>query len=293
MLGKLNQIESKSDGMWTSHLAGFSLEVALQNVGVFNPDPNVFPNGSLVFLPHLPGQIPSQIKTACQRLVEIGYAPVPHVGGRHFSSSTDLREYLGAAHSGGATRVLVLAGDRDASAGPFPDSLDILRSPTFLDFEFEHIMVSGYPEPHPHIDDNSLNTALYAKLELLGSLKVDVSIVTQFGFDGTAYIDWVKRLRDRGIKCPIRIGVAGVATTPILLKYALLCGVAPSVSFLLKRSKSVKGMMRGHQPDQLIKEITDIFPVGTDPSLQFHFFPFGGAQKTLDWISELTDRHDG
>ena len=53
------------------------------------------------------------------------------------------------------------------------------------------IGVAGYPEGHPRISDDVLDRALAAKIEAAEQTGLDVSIVTQLGFDADAVLGWV------------------------------------------------------------------------------------------------------
>lgn len=274
-------------------IAGLSLEIPPARVAAFEPDCSVLPPGSLVFLPHLGGQDTTQMGAACRRLADRGYAPVPHVSARHLESEQAYRAYLTAAAANGANHVLVLAGDRDTAAGPYSSSLDLIESPHFRDFEFGHVMIGGYPEGHPRIGQPLLTTALRQKLELLEGLDRKVAIVSQFAFDPTAYVTWVRNLRDAGINHEVRLGVAGVTSLPTLLKYAVMCGIGPSLSVLRKQGGAVLGMLGSYSPEVLIRAIAvGIRTHGLD-DVNIHFFPFGGATKTLDWVRSIRRAHAG
>src|SRR6516165_9784126 len=50
-----------------------------------------------------------------------------------------------------------------------------------------------------------------------------VHIVTQFGFDAQAILQWIARLREFGVEHPVRIGLAGPTNLATLLRYAQRC----------------------------------------------------------------------
>ena len=269
---------------WRWLIDGFSLEVPVGKIAAFNTDPMVLPPGSLVFLPHLRGAGAGEMGAACRRLVARGYGPVPHVAARHFESAQAFAAFLAAAAAGGARHLLVLGGDRENSAGPYSSALDLITSPRFADFAFDQVMIAGYIECHPRIGQPVLALALRQKLQALEKLGRKVAIISQFGFDAGAYVAWVKGLREAGVAAPLRLGVAGVTSLPMLAKYAVMCGIGPSLSLLRTRAGAIANLLGGYTPQGLIQEVAaGINAQGLD-DVSLHIFPFGGAIKTLDWI---------
>nr|WP_281378300.1 methylenetetrahydrofolate reductase [Yoonia ponticola] len=225
------------------------------------------------------------MKDACKKIVALGYQPVPHVGARHFADEAQLREHLTAARDGGARRLLVIAGDRDDSQGPYIDAMSVLSHAMVSDLGFAHVSVSGHPEGHSRINGDQLLDALEDKLEMLAVRGIQASITTQFGFDAATYVRWINMLRERDIDTPINIGVAGVTSIPSLIKYAALCGVGPSLSALRKRSGAMVGLLKGYEPTELVNELSQTLTLNDKAPVKLHFFPFGGARKTFDWIT--------
>jgi len=268
-----------------SFINGFSLEVPPAHVADFIPDPADFPHGSLVFLPHLPGQTITELGTACRIIADRCYTPVPHIGARHLQSETDFRDRMQIIIDNGVTEILLLAGDRDTSCGPYSSTTDLIKSPHFQSSDFSNVMISGYPEGHPRIASSRLKSAMSEKLDLLQQTGCKITIVSQFAFNAGAYIDWIRELRDHGITHEIRLGVAGVTSLIMLLKYARLCGVGASISMIKKRSGAMLNMLGGYNPGTLIAEIDEGLKAHELGNTHLHFFPFGGAGKTLDWIS--------
>ena len=71
--------------------------------------------------------------------------------------------------------------------------------------------------------------ALALKQKFADSTDADTAIVTQFAFEAGPIIQWVDRLAAEGIKMPVHIGIAGPAKLQTLLKFAISCGVGPSL----------------------------------------------------------------
>lgn len=284
MLNRTPGSEVLDTEMWRKILSHCSLEVPVRRVADFIPAHDVFEKGSFVFLPHLSVLDSNGMEDACRRLIHIGYVPVPHVGARHFASETNFLSHVRGAREGGARHLLILSGDRDTVAGPFSSALNILAHSAVRDFGFEHVFISGYPEGHPRISDGTLDRAMASKLEIMQLSGLSVSIVTQFGFASSSYSAWLNRIRLNGIQCPVRLGVAGVTSVPSLLKYAALCGIGPSLSVLKKRTGVISGLVKGYEPSSLIAEFSRELDITDHDQLNLHFFPFGGAAKTIEWL---------
>ncbi len=63
-----------------------------------------------------------------------------------------------------------------------------------------------------------------------------MAIVTQFAFEAQPIIEWADSLKYAGIDLPIHIGIAGTAKLQTLIKFAIACGVGPSLKVLQKRA---------------------------------------------------------
>ncbi len=114
-------------------------------------------------------------------------------------------------------------------------------------------------------------------------------IVTQFGFDAERVLTWLEALRNRGITAPVRIGVPGPAGIKRLLQFAARCGVGASASVMTKYGISITQLLGTAGPDRLLAQLT----AGLGPQhgeVHLHFYPFGGLEKTVEWINAYTTR---
>ena len=66
-----------------------------------------------------------------------------------------------------------------------------------------------------------------------------MAIVTQFCFEPDPVIAWVDKLAALGITLPVHIGIAGPAKLQTLVKFAIACGVGPSLRVLQRRARDV------------------------------------------------------
>jgi len=117
-------------------------------------------------------------------------------------------------------------------------------------------------------------------------------IVTQFGFDAEAILAWLQAVRRRNITAPVRIGVPGPASIKTLLRFAARCGVDASASVLTKYGLSITRLIGSAGPDKMVHALAR----GLRPEhgeVYLHFYPFGGLEKTVDWIAGFDARNIG
>ena len=120
-----------------------------------------------------------------------GFNPVPHVAARRLASFTQANDFLRrAAGEAEVTAALLIAGDPDLPAGPFGDSLALLASGVVEGNGLRGLAFAGYPEGHPNIGVRALADALRGKIALARDRGLDVSLVTQFGFDAGPIQRW-------------------------------------------------------------------------------------------------------
>jgi hypothetical protein len=80
-----------------------------------------------------------------------------------------------------------------------------------------------------------------------------MALATQFCFDAAPVIAWVDRLQAEGIALPVHIGIAGPAKLQTLIKFAIACGVGPSLKVLQKRAMDVSKLLLPYEPDSILR----------------------------------------
>ena len=171
--------------------------------------------------------------------------------------------------------------------GPFHASLDLLATGVVERQGIGHVAFAGYPEGHPAIDKRTLDAALQAKVALAHQRGLDVSLVTQFGFEAVPILRWIASLRAQGMSCPIRVGVAGPASVATLAKFAVRCGIGASLRALARGHTAFARIMVEAGPDALIAELAAGETAGAVGGL--HVFTFGGVRRTAEWIRATRD----
>jgi len=171
--------------------------------------PDLLPAGTCVYVPFLPKGQFSDTLEASRRLLDLGMQPVPHVPARMAQSRGQLRDWLAQLDESGVDRLLLIAGDSDAVAGPFPDTLAVLESGLLAQFRFQGIGVAAHPDGHPMADRATLAKALSVKREYARTTATRLWVVTQFTFDADVVIDWLQGLGNILEEVPVYIGMAG------------------------------------------------------------------------------------
>ncbi len=111
-----------------------------------------------------------------------------------------------------------------------------------------------------------------------------MALATQFAFDAKPIIAWADALRDAGITLPIHIGIAGPAKLQTLIKFAIACGVGPSLKVLQKRAMDVTKLLLPYEPTEVIAELAAHKAAHPDFNISHvHFFPLGGIKTNATW----------
>ena len=90
-----------------------------------------------------------------------GYPVVPHVSARLVRDEGHIREVIARLSELGVRDVFVVAGDADQPAGAYEGASALLDAMQELGHPFEQIGITGYPESHPLIDDETTIAAMF------------------------------------------------------------------------------------------------------------------------------------
>ena len=83
------------------------------------------------------------------------------------------------------------------------------------------------------------------------------------------------------------IGIAGPAKLQTLIKFAIACGVGPSLKVLQKRAKDVTKLLMPFEPHEILNELAAHKAANPDFNIaQVHFFPLGGIKTNATWAIE-------
>jgi methylenetetrahydrofolate reductase (NADPH) len=244
--------------------------------------------GSRVYISAVPAQRPDETVAYAVRLRRAGFEPVPHIAVRAFASM-DALDCLLAQLAGEARvrEVLVIAGDRDPPAGPLRRVLELIDGGILLRHGIHDIGIAGYPDGHPRVARHELDRALAEKILAAETTALKVHIVTQFGFDAAAIVGWIRRLRDFGFDTPVRIGLAGPTSLPVLLRYASRCGVRASLHGLARHAGLLRNAFAMSAPDAIVRSLALEWTGNRLGDVRPHLFAFGGLALTARWAAAV------
>jgi len=249
------------------------------------------PPGATVYVAHTPKATLEDVVRVSLKVQSLGLRASPHIVARRLPSEDALRDALAELRSAGVEQVLVIAGDREAPLGPFAHSLDVIDSGVIDDSGMRNIGVAGHPEGHKVVEPERLWEALHHKQAFGQRTGISVHIVTQFGFDPEAICDWVRLLSQKGISRPVHVGIAGPTSLMKLLRFAMQCGVGASLQSAAKNMRAVGNLARmATTPEEMIPALvrsscdSDFAQIA-----QPHFFTFGGALATAQWIRAVSN----
>lgn len=265
-------------------LSDYSLEVTAKDVNALSEAAPFIAPGTAISVTFLPGEEPESRVAAAARVKSLGFEPVSHISARRLHSKDELEAFLSRLNAEGVTRVFVVAGDLAQPLGPYEDALAIIRSGLLAKHGMRRVGISGYPEGHPDISEEKLWRALKDKMAALREAGHETDITTQFGFASEPVLRWLERLRGEGIDARVRVGVAGPASIKTLLRFAARCGVEASASVISKYGASIFNLLGTAGPDRIVEELAASLDPASHGDVTLHFYPFGGVQKTAEWI---------
>jgi len=276
--------ESERGGI-SAFLAGASLELSSRNPQEIDACAGLLEPGTAVYISFPPGQTYHGTVALAARLARAGFRPVPHVAARRIASREALDDYLSrAAGEAGVDSALVIGGDSDRAVGAFDSGLALLETGLFQRHGIVHICIAGYPEGHPRIESAALETALAAKTAVARQAGLDLSVVTQFCFDADAILSWADRTKE--LSLPVRVGLAGPASLPRLLRFAARCGVGASLRALRASPAAITRLMVEAGPEVALRQLAR----RCEPPLAgAHFFSFGGLVRTARWLRAVRE----
>jgi methylenetetrahydrofolate reductase (NADPH) len=242
--------------------------------------------GTVVNIGFVDGESMEDRVGAAAGVTRAGFVAEPHVAARRLVSSGELDTYLEALRAVGAEdRLFVIGGDPRTPLGPYDQALQVIDSDVLGRFRPSTIGIGGYPDGHPDIEPVELDRALDRKVRALSARGVAGELITQVTLDAAGVLDWIERLRGRGVELPVRIGVPGPARTPAVLQFASQFtgahGSAPIARYA-GRAVTADDVVAG---DGFVDLIRARFDQGRHGSLGLHVFALGDAAATARWVA--------
>lgn len=266
---------------------GYSIETTVREAARIERYQDLVPKGTSMYIPHVPGVAREDTAALAARLKKEDMDPVPHIVARRTESAAVLDDFLKRlVGEAGVTRVLCVAGDISAPEGEFDSALQILERGFFEKHGIKKIGVAGHPEGHKDVGEAALKDAVVRKNAYADKTGADLRLVTQFSFVAEPVIAWDKAIAPIN-KLPIYIGLPGLAKASTLLKYALDCGVGPSLQAFSKHATQLSKLLTVSAPDEQLVALAKYRSEHQTKIQGLHFFPFGGLKRTTDWLKKL------
>ncbi len=265
-------------------LSGFSIEVTPRTAARVENFRDLLPRGTRVYVAHIDGTNLADMLATARRLVDDGFAVMPHVPARGIRDRSELRNRIAAYSDVGVHQALVIAGGIPRPRGDFSDSMQLLETGIFDRYGFTDLHVAGHPEGSRDIADPA--AALRWKNDFQTRTDARMALTTQFCFEAQPIIDWAERIRDQGITLPVHIGIAGPAKLQTLLKFAMTCGIGPSLSVLHRRAADLSRLMLPFEPTDLLATLARHKAAHPEFAVErVHLFPLGGITATTDFAA--------
>jgi len=275
-----------------SFLRDYSIEVMPRTAEKVENFRDILPGGTRVYIAHIDGTPIEDMVATAKRLAADGFAVMPHFPARIIKDAATLTDWI-ARYQGeaGVDQALLLAGGIDKPQGDFHSSMQLLENGAFDRAGFKRLHVAGHPEGNRDIDPRggmkNVEDALHWKQRFSETTDASMALATQFAFEAKPIIAWADNLKSAGIDLPIHIGIAGPAKLQTLIKFAVACGVGPSLKVLQKRAKDVTKLLMPFEPTEVIAELAAHKAAHPDFNItNVHFFPLGGIKTNANWAIE-------
>lgn len=268
-------------------LKGYSIEVMPRTAAKIDCFADLLPAGTRVYIAHIDGTPIEDMVATAKRLNAEGFAVMPHFPARIIKDKDTLADWI-ARYQGEADvkQALMLAGGLDQPRGALHSSMQLLETGLFEGFS--HIHVAGHPEGNKDIDpdgsDRNVSEALVWKQKFSELSDAKMALATQFCFDAKSIISWADTIKAQGIDLPIHIGIAGPAKLQTMIKFAIACGVGPSLKVLQKRAMDVSKLLLPYEPTDVLAELAAHKAAHPNFNVtNVHFFPLGGIKANATW----------
>ena len=166
------------------------------------------------------------------RLAAHGYEVVPHLSARLVR---DERRARGDRRPAAGARISTISSSSPATPrepeGEFAGAAELLDALEALGRPFARLGITGYPESHPLIDDETTIASMFAKA------RHATYIVSQVCFDPAVTALWIDDVWTRGTRLPIYVGIPGVVGRAKLLRVSTRIGIGDSLRFLRKNGE--------------------------------------------------------
>ncbi|SNY39652.1 methylenetetrahydrofolate reductase (NADPH) [Pseudooceanicola antarcticus] len=272
-------------------LQGYSIEVMPRTAAKVEDFRSLLPEGTRVYIAHIEGTPIEDMVATAKRLSEDGFPVMPHFPARIIKDRATLEDWIKRyQNEAGVDQALLLAGGVDKPHGDFHSSMQLMETGLFDAHGFKRLHVGGHPEGNKDIDPDGstkmVDEAMRWKQAFSERTDAQMAIATQFAFEAQPVLDWIARLRAEGVELPVHVGIAGPAKLQTMIKFAVACGVGPSIRVLQKRAKDVTKLMMPYEPTEVLTDFAEAAVTANAVPEQIHFFPLGGIKACANWAAE-------
>ena len=249
----------------------------------FDDELTYLPDGATIAITTSPQLGIERTVERAEQAAADGYEPVPHIAARYVRDGDHLEEIARRLTEAGVTEIFVPGGDREEPVGEFESAYQLLVALDETEYSFEEVGITGYPEGHEFLDEQTLRTEMDKKAPYA------TFIVTQLCYNPEAVIEWIEKIRGRGIDLPVEVGIPGVMKYSRLLQISRKVGVGDSVKFLKKTTgvvdfvRQIVGSRGTYKPDELVDGLG---PYADDEEYKIsgiHIYTFNQTKDTEDW----------
>jgi len=267
-----------------------SIEINVQDVPHLHASCDYLPAGQKMYVSHLPKQTWGETEAACRAVRATGFDPVPHIPVRLIENAATLDRILGnLVRNAQVDEVLLISGDYPQSLGPYLTTSEVLRTGMLTQHGLKRVSVAGHPEGHPKVALDEVRRAELEKTALAATMGLEVTLLTQFFFEHTPFLEWAQTLREQGMQARIVGSLAGPAGIATLFRFAMRCGVGPSIRALGARPTSLLKLIGDHGPEQVMRGLAAAYR-GDQPDFNgVHLFSFGGYLRTCRWLHAVAN----
>ncbi|MEC3860578.1 methylenetetrahydrofolate reductase [Mesobacterium sp. TK19101] len=281
-----------ANGDLETFLHGYSIEVMPRTAEKVEDFREILPLGTRVYIAHIDGTPIEDMVATARRIAGEGFDVMPHFPARIIKDAATLENWI-AMYQGeaGVKQGLLLAGGVSQPVGDFHCSMQMMETGLFDKAGFTRLHVAGHPEGNRDIDPDggeaNVMDALRWKQAFSERTDAKMAMATQFAFEAAPIVAWAKGLQDAGITLPIHIGIAGPAKLQTLIKFAIACGVGPSLKVLQKRAMDVSKLLLPYEPTEVLSDLAAHKAANPGSNIeQVHFFPLGGIKTNAKWATE-------
>lgn len=263
-----------------------SIELNVQDVKHLPTAQTLLRPGTKVYVSHLPKQRWEDTAAAARAVLDAGFDAVPHIPVRLLESAETLDRVVASLAGVGVREVLLISGDYPQAVGPYSMVVDVVRSGVLQKHGILRASLAAHPEGHPQVELGEVRRSEVEKAEVAMAAGLEASLVTQLVFEPTPFLEWVGTTRGRGVRTRIMGGVAGPASLATLFKFAMRCGVGPSIRALGARPGFAK-LLGDRGPEEVVRPYAEALIAGDVQFDGIHVFCFGGFLRACRWLQAV------